>query len=201
MHGYVYILINPSFEDIKIGKTSRPIEERVKELDNTSTPTPFEIYGYAYTYKFNEIEKTIHDILTKLTDTRTRTNREFFKYPAKDAYELLKQLVELTADGYIEKCKFKNSNYDSKTKRNSDFKFSMVGLKPGDKINFIHNNLEVEVYNESKIKYKDKIYSMSGFAKEFTPKNLKNNSNNYNGPRCFKYNGKVLTNLRFKDAH
>lgn len=34
--GYVYILTNPSFKEdwVKIGKSSRPVDARSKELDN-----------------------------------------------------------------------------------------------------------------------------------------------------------------------
>lgn len=41
--GYVYILTNPSFKDdwVKIGKSSRPVNVRSKELDNTAVPLPF----------------------------------------------------------------------------------------------------------------------------------------------------------------
>ena len=36
--GYVYILTNPSFKEdwVKIGKSSRPVDVRSKELDNTA---------------------------------------------------------------------------------------------------------------------------------------------------------------------
>ena len=36
--GYVYILTNPSFREdwVKIGKSSRPVDVRSKELDNTT---------------------------------------------------------------------------------------------------------------------------------------------------------------------
>ena len=36
--GYVYMLTNPSFREdwVKIGKSSRPVDEGSKELDNTA---------------------------------------------------------------------------------------------------------------------------------------------------------------------
>ena len=38
--GYVYILTNPSFKKdwVTIGKSSRPVDVRSKELDNTAVP-------------------------------------------------------------------------------------------------------------------------------------------------------------------
>ena len=60
--GYVYILTNPSFREdwVKIGKSSRPVDIRSKELDNTAVPLPFEIYATMKTTKFNEVEKLGH---------------------------------------------------------------------------------------------------------------------------------------------
>ena len=57
--GYVYILTNPSFREdwVKIGKSSRPVDVRSKELDNTAVPLPFEIFATMKTTKYNEVEK------------------------------------------------------------------------------------------------------------------------------------------------
>lgn len=57
--GYVYILTNPSFREdwVKIGKSSRLVDVRSKELDNTAVPLPFEIYATLYTSKFEKTEK------------------------------------------------------------------------------------------------------------------------------------------------
>lgn len=57
--GYVYILTNPSFREdwVKIGKSSRPVDVRSKELDNTAVPLPFEIFATMKTVKYNEVEK------------------------------------------------------------------------------------------------------------------------------------------------
>ena len=54
--GYVYILTNPSFREdwVKIGKSSRPVDVRSKELDNTAVPLPFEIFATMKTAKYNE---------------------------------------------------------------------------------------------------------------------------------------------------
>lgn len=56
--GYVYILTNPSFKEdwVKIGKSSRPVDVRSKELDNTAVPLPFEIFATLKTRKYGEVE-------------------------------------------------------------------------------------------------------------------------------------------------
>ena len=60
--GYVYILINPSFKEdwVKIGKSSRPVDVRSKELDNTAVPLPFEIFATMQTSKYSDAVKAIH---------------------------------------------------------------------------------------------------------------------------------------------
>ena len=52
--GYVYILTNPSFREdwVKIGKSSRPVDVRSKELDNTAVPLPFEKFATMKTTKY-----------------------------------------------------------------------------------------------------------------------------------------------------
>ena len=74
--GYVYILTNPSFKEdwVKIGKSSRPVDVRSKELDNTAVPMPFEIYATLKTSKYEEVEKLIHKTIDRLTDLRIRRN-------------------------------------------------------------------------------------------------------------------------------
>ncbi len=71
--GYVYILTNPSFKEdwVKIGKSSRPVDIRSKELDNTAVPLPFEIYATLKTVKYSEAEKLIHHESLRTTTLKT----------------------------------------------------------------------------------------------------------------------------------
>ena len=101
--GYVYILTNPSFREdwVKIGKSSREVDVRSKELDNTAVPLPFEIYATAKTSKYSELEANFHQILTDLADLRIRKNREFFNIKPEDALKYLQKLAQLTDDAEI----------------------------------------------------------------------------------------------------
>ena len=101
--GYVYILTNPSFREdwVKIGRSTRKVDVRSKELDNTAVPLPFEIYATVQTTKFKEIEAKLHKILTDLAKLRIRKNREFFNIRPEEAFSYLKDLAELTDDAII----------------------------------------------------------------------------------------------------
>ena len=101
--GYVYILTNPSFKEdwVKIGKSSRPVDIRSKELDNTAVPLPFEIYATLKTSKYSEVEKVVHQTIDSLTDLRIRQNREFFNITPQEALNILKRLATMLDDAEI----------------------------------------------------------------------------------------------------
>ena len=101
--GYVYILTNPSFMNdwVKIGKTSKSVEQRVKDLDGTAVPLPFQIYATLKTCKYAEVEKAVHETIDSLTDKRIRQNREFFNITPREALNILKRLATMLDDAEI----------------------------------------------------------------------------------------------------
>lgn len=105
--GYVYILTNPSFQAdwVKIGKTSKSVEQRVKDLDGTAVPLPFEIYATLKTCKYAEVEKAVHETIDSLTDKRIRQNREFFNITPPEALNILKRLATMLDDAEIKEYK------------------------------------------------------------------------------------------------
>ena len=88
--GCVYILKNPAMPDlIKIGYTTRRAEDRARELYEGAlgVPKPFVVVHINDCEEPQELESTVHK---RLANYRINNNREFFKYPADDAYELIK---------------------------------------------------------------------------------------------------------------
>ena len=101
--GYVYILTNPSFREdwVKIGKSSRPVDVRSKELDNTAVPLPFEIFATMKTVKYNEVEKLVHKNIDRLSDLRIRPNREFFNVSPQVALDILNDIAKIIDDANV----------------------------------------------------------------------------------------------------
>jgi hypothetical protein len=101
--GYVYILTNPSFREdwVKIGMTSN-MEERLKTLDNTSVPLPFEKYATLKTAKYQKAEKLVHHYIERFTNLRIRDNREFFNVRPEEALSIFREVAELLDDAIIE---------------------------------------------------------------------------------------------------
>ena len=118
--GYVYILTNPSFREdwVKIGKSSRPVDVRSKELDNTAVPLPFEVFATLKTTKYNEAEKLVHRYIERFTNLRIRNNREFFNVQPEEALEIFKDVALVIDDAEIDEVyKKENVNVNSKENR------------------------------------------------------------------------------------
>ena len=206
--GYVYILTNPSFREdwVKIGKSSRPVDVRSKELDNTAVPLPFEIFATMKTVKFNEVEKLVHKTIDRLTDLRIRQNREFFNVPPQMALDIFKDIAQTIDDAEVveyEDNKPKKSQEPKKDdtpnirkQKRPRFKFSMVGIKIGESVVFDPTGIEVKVASDDSVEYDHRIYKLSPFVGTFLPEEKRTPSNAYQGAKFFSYKGKVLDDLR-----
>ena len=212
--GYVYILTNPSFRAdwVKIGKSSRPVDVRSKELDNTAVPLPFEIYATLKTCKYSEVEKQIHKQIDRLTDLRIRQNREFFNIAPSVALDIMRDIADLLDDAeltiYIDgkpvvsKNKEEDHKFEKEKKEKQrkapkpPFKFHMIGLNVGDTVTFDPLNLSVRVASDDKIEYEGRLYSLSAFTVNFLPEEKQIASGAYQGPKYFSYQGKKLSDLR-----
>ena len=87
---YVYILSNISMPGlIKIGRTNRSVEERLKELNNTSLPTQFIVEHIIETIDSKYLEKMVHKNFEK---HRVNENREFFKIHQEIVIEYAKEI-------------------------------------------------------------------------------------------------------------
>ena len=203
--GYVYILTNPSFREdwVKIGKSSRPVDVRSKELDNTAVPLPFEIFATIKTVKYNEVEKLVHKNIDRLSDLRIRQNREFFNVPPQVALDIFDDIAKLIDDAEItlyngNKPVAKNELADMPKRevKRSRFKFSMCDIKIGEYVTFSPTGIVVKVATDDSIEYEGRIYKLSPFVGTFMPEEQRNTSGAYQGARYFSYKGKILDDIR-----
>ena len=205
--GYVYILTNPSFREdwVKIGKSSRPVDVRSKELDNTAVPLPFEIYATLKTVKYNEVERQLHRMIDRLTDLRIRQNREFFNVEPAKALELLRDCAmvlddaEFFVSGNASECTKKTQKEEGNTTRHKircNFKFSLINVAIGETVVFTPTGIEVKVADDDKVEYDGRLYKLSPFVGTFMPVEKRNTSGQYQGAKYFTYKGEVLDNIR-----
>lgn len=209
--GYVYIFTNDSFRDdwVKIGKTKN-IKERLKTLFNTSLPLEFKVYATLQTTKYEAVEKIIHKQIDRLTDLRINQNREFFNVHPAQALDIFLDQATALDDAIIMRYidgkpvqifpvnEVKQENKVEKKHSRPPFDFSMVGLTIGDTVVFDALNLEVKVAGKNKVEHEGRIWSLSAFCGTFLPENMHNQSEAYQGPKYFSYNGKTLWELRLE---
>lgn len=203
--GYVYILTNPSFREdwVKIGKSSRPVDVRSKELDNTAVPLPFEIFATMRTCKYNEVEKLVHKTIDRLTDLRIRQNREFFNVAPQVALDIFRDIAMTVDDAevtlYHDNKPISGDSVRLPSKREvkrSRFRFSICNIKIGEQVTFIPTGTVVKVATDDSVEYEGRIYKLSPFAGTFMPEEKRNASGTYQGAKYFSYNGRVLDDLR-----
>jgi hypothetical protein len=100
---YVYLLSNTSLPEwVKIGRTNN-LDRRLKELYNTSIPTPFKLEQSIKTVNIDKakiVETSIHTLIDNLNpflrkETEAK-NREFFKISidlGKDLFSLASKII------------------------------------------------------------------------------------------------------------
>lgn len=85
--GIVYVLVNPAFDSyVKVGKTI-DLQQRLKQLDNTSVPLPFRCVYAIQVEDYDSVERLVHQAFA---DVRVRSSREFFEVDAQRVISALK---------------------------------------------------------------------------------------------------------------
>ena len=122
--------------------------------------------------------------------------------------KLLQKTCGITAPAVVEKkvvssSEKKVASFSEKKKKPVDesckFTFEAVGIEPGDIITFIHGGQRVITIDNNKVVYQGKVYTLSGFCKEFMPDDRRNKANSYRGCAFFAYKGVKLDKM-FKEA-
>ena len=168
MSKIVYILTNESMPDtIKVGITDN-LDRRVRELDNTSTPLPFECYYAVEVENASAIEKKIHE---GLDDKRVRQNREFFNATPEQAKAIL-EIAEVMGgknvtpkEDIVETPQDKQALENARKKRGRIDYFGILGIQKGTILTFSKDkNITCTVSDNGKIIFREKETTLSGSA-------------------------------------
>lgn len=195
--GLVYILTNPCMPElVKIGFTKN-LRSRLNELDTTGVAMPFEPYFTVKTTKYRTLEKVIHRELDKLTDTRTRKNREFFKIQPEIARDLLLNISRLIDDAEIDS--FGNETAIDTRNANGSVKpmsspttFAMLGIPIGTELIPITDRYPKIITVDDK----NLVRLENGKEKTISRVAVDATGHSQNGFSCYKHNNEVLSNIR-----
>lgn len=161
----VYVLTNPAFENyVKVGKTSN-LEQRLRQLDNTSVPLPFRCVYAVEVEDDAQVERLVHQAFA---DHRTRTTREFFEIDPQRVIAALKLTRgrDVTPKGDIAEDDEGVKALEKATRKpRKTYKFSDAGLKVGDTINYANNDqITAQIISEKKVLFEGKETSLSRSA-------------------------------------
>ncbi|MGH1379265.1 MAG: GIY-YIG nuclease family protein [Alphaproteobacteria bacterium] len=160
----VYILMNESMSGyIKIGRTVN-LEQRIRSLDNTSTPLPFECFYAARVKDACFVEKQLHDAFA---DSRVRSNREFFEIAAERVVSALRlaAIEDVTPkQGYVENVEDQVAIDKAKHRRGA-FNFAMVDIPVGSILTFSRDpSITCTVLDKKNVDFNGENTSLSSSA-------------------------------------
>jgi len=209
--GVIYILTNPSFKEyVKIGY-AHDIENRLRQLNRSETiPFAFRVYAI-YEVNSELTDKELHNLIDNLNpDLRTietfdgkKRVKEFYAMSAEDAYSILESIAKisgttsclkrLTPEGH-EVLDEQTAEEVKEEARRGPFRFSEVGIKPGEKVVFIEDSsIQPVVIDDRHIEYNGQTTSLSALAQQ-----IKGFNHAVQGTLWFAYKGVKLADLRLQ---
>jgi len=192
--GIVYILINQAMPGIiKIGRTEKSIEERMKGLDATPTPLPFECYSAKQVPNAKFTESKMHEAFDA---SRIRSNREFFRMDpnaAKAALDMVEGEDATPKDDVVET---ESDRVALNTERNKNrFNFAQIGIEVGTELSFKKDpSIKAIVLENDQIEFRGKVASLSQSALVIVQE-MGYTWNKIAGPQFWTHNGKTLYEL------
>ena len=160
----VYVLINEAMPGyVKLGRTSN-LEQRIRSLDTTSVPLPFECFYAARVESATFVERHLHDAFD---DHRVRSNREFFQVAPERLVSALQLAVieDVTPQQDYVESKEDQVALDRAKERRGAFNFSMVDIPVGSTLTFSRDsNITCTVLDKKNVEFEGEKTSLSSSA-------------------------------------
>lgn len=196
MFDIIYILTNDSMPGlIKIGYTTTSINQRIRELDTTPVPLPFQCYFAARVENGIMVERKLH---TAFGDFRLRSNREFFRldpHRAKAAIELV-ALEDITPRDDVTTNPEDEAALVKAKQRRGFFRFSRAEIAPGALLTFARDErITATVLSDRDIVFEGQETSLSAAAHTIMQR-LGYTWSAVAGPDLWLYDGETLSERR-----
>ena len=162
--GIVYVLSNPAFDNyVKVGRTI-DLEQRLKQLDNTSVPLPFRCVFAVQVDDEVAVERLVHQAFA---DVRVRTTREFFEIDAQRVIAALKLTngVDVTPKADIAEDEESIAALERTVAKRKTYSFSDAQVNVGDILTYSKDDTITSlVVADKKIDFEGEIVSVSKAA-------------------------------------
>lgn len=162
--GIVYVLSNPAFDNyVKVGRTI-DLEQRLKQLDNTSVPLPFRCVFAVEVDDEVAVERLVHQAFA---DMRVRTTREFFEIDAQRVIAALKLTngIDVTPKADIAEDAESIAALERTVGKRKTYSFSDAQVDIGDTLTYSKDeNITAVVVADRKIEFEGETVSVSKAA-------------------------------------
>ena len=160
----VYVLINEAMPGYtKVGRTAN-LEQRIRGLDTTSVPLPFECVYAARVVDATFVERQLHDAFD---DHRVRPNREFFEITPERVVSALRlaEIENVTPkQDYVETPEDQIALNKAKERRGA-FNFAMVDIPVGSVLTFSRDpEIICTVLDKKNVEFEGQKTSLSASA-------------------------------------
>jgi len=164
----VYVLTNQAMPNlVKIGRTDGSVEQRMKSLDTTGVPLPFECFSAWEVESAAAAEKALH---VAFGDHRVRDRREFFRLSADKPTAILKVfgLRDVTPRTDVVGDEDPEDDIKALEKaraRRPNFSFDVVNIKPGEELTSLFDeDVTCAVHDTKRVLFRGEVTSLSNAA-------------------------------------
>ena len=162
--GIVYVLSNPAFDNyVKVGRTI-DLEQRLRQLDNTSVPLPFRCVFAVQVDDEIAVEKLVHQAFA---DVRVRSTREFFEIDAQRVISALKLTngKDVTPKEDIAEDEESIEALERTVAKRKSYSFSDAHVNVGDVLTYSKDDaVTATVVADKKVEFEGEILSLSKAA-------------------------------------
>ncbi|MVO16979.1 GIY-YIG nuclease family protein [Parasedimentitalea huanghaiensis] len=192
----VYVLINQAMPGlVKIGLTSSDVERRMKELDTTGLPLPFECFSAWEVESAIAAEKALH---VAFGDHRVRERREFFRISPDKPTAILKAfgLRDVTPSEDVIGDHDDARALERARSRRPRFTFDMVSVVEGSQLHSVFDDDTIcTVGPGNNVVFRGEQMSLSQSAL-IVARETGRNWKTLAGPDYWKFEDETLANLR-----
>ena len=167
MSEIIYVLTNEAMPGyVKIGMTNNSVLERLRQLDRTNIPLPFECYYACEVENARDEEKWLHSIFS---DRRVRDEREFFKIDPERVVAAVRRIQkkDITPKDFLNITKEEQGELEVVKNTRARFDFANYKIPVGSTIVFSRDHsVKAKVLENNRIEFEGKITSLSESARE-----------------------------------
>ena len=197
--GIVYVITNPAMPGlVKIGKTNQLIEQRLRNLDVTGVPVPFECVAAWEFADADGVEKSLHQAFA---DRRVRQSREFFRVSPAQPIAILERFgaKDVTPQGDVvdeRHAADDQASLEKSRERRERFRFDMVGIESETTLTSVWDpEVKCTVVDDRRVRFGGEVMTLSGAAKQVLG-DLGKRWQSVSGPESWRYGDKTLAAIR-----